>query len=167
MLCVLGFVYRTFRRGRCFCVLDVLGVLGIASRVCKSDPGQWTVPPPSRQLGNLAALCSFDQLTFDTLDILKTAILPSNTFCSKWHCESVLEWLAFIRMDLKFRLGLSRKPSLLRAGTNVSSPAGRPTIITSHQPTSPSQSPSPIITIHHHSSTINIHHQPSSPLISR
>ena len=50
------------------CVLDVLVVLGVASRVCKSDPGQWTVPPPSRQLGNLAALCSFDQLTFDTLD---------------------------------------------------------------------------------------------------
>ena len=153
------------------CMLDVLVVLGIASRVCKSDPGQWTVPPPSRQLGNLAAMCSFDQLIFDTFDILKTAILPSNTFCSKWHCESVPGWLAFIRMDLKFRLGLSRKPSLLRAGTNVSSPAGRPTIITSHQPTSPSQSPSqspsPIITIHHHSSTINIHHQPSSPLISR
>ena len=58
------------------CMLDVLVVLGIASRVCKSDPGQWTVPPPSRQLGNLAALCSFDQLTFDTLDILKTAMIP-------------------------------------------------------------------------------------------
>ena len=66
---------------RMLCVLDdVLGVLGIASQVCKSDPGQWTVPPPSRQLGNLAALCSFDQQIFDTLDILKTAILPSNTF---------------------------------------------------------------------------------------
>ena len=62
------------------CMLDVLVVLGIASRVCKSDPGQWTVPPPSRQLGNLAALCSFDQLTFDTLDVLKTDIPPSNTF---------------------------------------------------------------------------------------
>ena len=62
-------------------MLDVLGVLGIASRVCKSDPGHRTVPPPSRQLGNLAALCSFDhQLIFDTLVILKTAILPSNTF---------------------------------------------------------------------------------------
>ena len=63
------------------CMLDVLVVLGIASRVCKSDPGQWKVPPPSRQLGNLAALRSFDyQLIFDTFDILKTAILPSNTF---------------------------------------------------------------------------------------
>ena len=62
---------------RMLCVLDdVLRVLGIASQVCKSDPGQWTVPPPSRQLGNLAALCSFDQLTFDTLDILKTAMIP-------------------------------------------------------------------------------------------
>ena len=134
------------------------------ARYC--EPGQWKVPPPSRQLGNLAAMCSFDQLIFDTFDILKTDILPSNTFCSKWHCESVLEWLAFIRMDLKFRLGLSRKPSLLRAGTNVSSPAGRPTIITSHQPTSPSQSPSPIITIHHHSSTIINHQHPSSTIIT-
>ena len=63
------------------CMLDVLVVLGIASRVCKSDPGQWTVPPPSRQLGNLAALCSFDhQPIFDTFDILKTDIPPSNTF---------------------------------------------------------------------------------------
>ena len=58
------------------CVLDVLVVLGVASRVCKSDPGQWTVPPPSRQLGNLAALCSFDQLIFNTLDISKTAMIP-------------------------------------------------------------------------------------------
>ena len=61
---------------RMLCVLDVLGVLGIASQVCKSDPGQWTVPPPSRQLGNLAALCSFDQLIFNTLDISKTAMIP-------------------------------------------------------------------------------------------